>query len=90
MLILLKLRLGLLSTRRPCCRRKPLRDAGHLYRKLAPKRLAAQWIRKNTKIIANMGNCRKTTLQAYQWRTDACRRMVSRDRPPKDHEIRGI
>ena len=27
----------LLSTRKPCCRRKVLRDAGHLYRKLAPK-----------------------------------------------------
>jgi len=23
-------------TRRPCCRREPPRDAGHLYRKFAP------------------------------------------------------
>jgi len=32
----------------------------------------------------------KTTLHVYQWRTDACRRMVSWDPRLKVHEIREI
>jgi len=37
-----------------------------------------------------MGKLSKTTLQVHQWRTDACRRMVSRDPRTKVHEIRGV
>jgi len=37
-----------------------------------------------------MGKLLKTILQVYQWSTDACRRMVSRDPRTKVHEIWGI
>jgi len=34
------------KNRRPCCRRKPLSDAGHLCMKLAPNPRASQWIER--------------------------------------------
>jgi len=78
------------ETRRPCYRREPPRDVGHLYRKLAPDPLVAQWTERTLKLSETWGCCQKTTFQVYQWRTDACRRMVSRDLQIKVREIRGI
>jgi len=78
------------ETRRPCCRSEPRRDVGHLYGKLAPDPLVTQWTERTLKLSKTRGSCRQTTFQVYQWRTDGCRRMVSRDLEIKVHEIRGI
>jgi len=40
--------------------------------------------------VSKHGSCWKTTLQVYQWRADACRRMVSWDTRTQFHKIRGI
>ena len=47
------------STRKPCCHRELLRDAGHLYRKLASNPQATQWTETTLKLSANMGSCQK-------------------------------
>jgi len=59
-----------LQTRRPCCRREPPRDAGNLYRKLAPNPRATQWIEGTLKLSANMGKLPKnyfTSLSVKDW-----------------------
>ena len=43
-----------IETRRPCCRREPPRDAGHLYRKIVPYPWATQWIERTLKLSANI------------------------------------
>jgi len=43
------------ATKRPCCCRKPSRDARHLYRKLAPNPRAMQFIERTLKLLANIG-----------------------------------
>jgi len=80
-------------TRKLCCCRELPCDAGCLYRKLAPNLQAMQWIETTLKLLANIVKhgevVKKNTLQVHQWRTDACRRMVSRDSRTKVHDIRG-
>jgi len=80
------------ATRRPCCHREPLHDAGHFYRKLVPNPLATQWIERTLKLSANREVVEKKILykQVSHCRTDTCRRMVSRDPRAKVHEIRVI
>jgi len=59
-------------------------------RALVQKASAMQWIERTPKLSANIGECRKTTSQVYRWRTDACRRMASRNPRTKVHKIWGI
>jgi len=42
-------------TRRSCCCRELLHDAGHLYRKLVPNSRAIEWIETTLKLLANVG-----------------------------------
>ena len=61
--------------------------AGHLHINLAANSQVTQQIERTLKLSANIGKLSKTTLQVYQWRTDACCRIVSRDPWTKVHKI---
>jgi len=66
------------------------RCGGTCTKKLAPNPRATQWTERTLKLLANMRKLSKSTLHVHQWRTDACRRTVSRDPRTKNHKIQEI